>query len=607
MDKQGQSFSFEEEMHAKPPHPAFFTLGKVLGGLFWAIIICIRAEAQSLIHLEDSWVKESFHRNTGIRRTPDTLMLSLPAAGLRRFLLVENPHLNHIDVRQVPTGKLMKAGDSLPFANRPVPFRMFVFPIEGLNKQDTIRLVLEKKGENLSYTLRILNPSEWENYQRLDDFIVGFISGCYLLVFIIGAVLLYFKREWKFLFFNAYVITSLGWFMNDAGLLFQFLWPDQPSWHNSSRGFFSSVTMAFFGSYLYQNPGSRILIGIKKAIYVLAGIITLKIITTAMAATGIFPAALKPFSMHVNAISLGALFGYIGFSLLINLKKYASERYEILGIVIYSLFIFQLTMQELGLRLFDFGALHHMELIVFFFAQIIFMSLHLFHMEKERRKSEAERILHITREQDRILSEKLIEMEEQEKRRIARNIHDEIGSLFVAMKYRILSLRHAQEPRRDDLEQLMHICNEGIEKQYSVVDDMVFQRNSGQDLEQAIHEKFRQLFGNREVDFCCTCPPDEESLTEIQKIQIYRIISELMTNTLKHAHAGNININMSISRTIKISYRDDGPGFELTKGSTGRGLSNILNRVTFLQGNCMMHRTSDGQWILHIEIPIRHE
>jgi signal transduction histidine kinase len=326
-----------------------------------------------------------------------------------------------------------------------------------------------------------------------------------------------------------------------------------------------------------------------------------------MAATGILPAASKPFWMHLNAVALGGLFGYIGFSLLLSIRKYDSERFEILGIVTYSLFIFQLTLHELGLRPFDFSGLHHMELIVFFFLQITFMALHLFRMEKIRKETEAERMLQLTREQDRILSEKLIEMEEQEKRRIARNIHDEIGSLFVAMKYRILSLRHAKEPRRDDLEQLMHICNEGIEKQYSVVDDMVFQRNSGQDLEQAIREKFRQLFGNRPVVFNCVCPQDDKTLNEIQKLQVYRIISELLTNTLKHANAGTIDININMTRTLMISYRDNGPGFELSEGSTGHGLSNIRNRVIFLQGDWRMERLPNGKWTLNIEIPIRYE
>ena len=198
-------------------------------------------------------------------------------------------------------------------------------------------------------------------------------------------------------------------------------------------------------------------------------------------------------------------------------------------------------------------------------------------------------------------------MEEQEKKRIARNIHDEIGSLFVAMKYRILSLRHSHEKNQEDFDQLMNICNEGIEKQYSVVEEMVFQRNSGQDLRQAVNEKFRQLFGHSDIAFHFSAPPDDQMISDIQKIQVYRIISELLTNTLKHTHARNINLSIDIDHELNISYQDDGPGFDPDRSTSGRGISNILNRVVFLQGKCRMLRTNGSDWRFEIVIPLRNE
>lgn len=561
---------------------------------------------QSRIVLNEHQLEKTFHRNNGIRRTSDTLLLNLTASKDTRYLMVENPHINHLNYAEYRERVLINTGDSLPFSSRPIPFRMFIFPVKAQIQIDTIQLILEKKGENLSYSIRMLDRASWERYLRIDQWLVGFIAGCYLLVFMIGVVLMYFNRQLKFLFFNAYVITSLGWFLNDAGLLFQYFWPDHPGWHNSSRGFFSSITMAFFGSYLYQNPGSRILQGVRKAMYVLACIIAIKISTSTMAATGIFPASLKPFWMHVNAVALTGLFGYVALGLLLKLRQFRAERFEVLAIVTYSLFIFQLGLYELGLRPFEFGAFHHMEIIVFFFFQITCMALHLFTMDKKRKEAEAERVLQITREQDRLLSNRLIEMEEQEKRRIARNIHDEIGSLFAAMKYRILALRGGQPSNPEDLDQLMHICNEGIEKQYSVVDDMVFHRATGRDFEQVIRDKFVQLFGQRKMNFEFIAQLSENIPDDFQRIQLFRIITELMTNTLKHAHASRITLFIVVSDTILITYKDDGPGFDITPESKGRGLSNICNRVAFLQGTWRIYRKDDDTWSFDIEIPIRH-
>jgi signal transduction histidine kinase len=595
------------DMRDKASHPVKF--GHILAFfcLLAGLIPSIGLAAQSKLTLEDDWVTEPFHLNHGIRRTADTLYLPLSPSTQVRYLLVENPHINHIGFERLQEGIQCKSGDSLAFSMRPFPFRMFAFPIRGYAGQDTIRLILEKKGENLSYTIRMLDHRGWERYVRTDHLLTGFITGCYLLVLMIGIVLLYFNHQAKFMFFNAYILTSLGWFLNDTGLLFQVLWPDHPSWHNSSRGFFSSITMAFFGSYLYQNPGSRILQGVRKAMYVLVGIIAIKICTGLMAATGVFPASLKPFTMHVNGIAVSGLFGYIAFSLLLNLNKYKAERFEVFGIVTYSLFIFQLGMHELGLRPFEFSAFHHMELIVFFFVQIACMALHLFTMDKKRKEAEAENILQITREQDRILSERLIEMEEQEKRRIARNIHDEIGSLFAAMKYRVLALRTGQASSPEDLDQLTYICNEGIEKQYSVVDEIVLHRSTGKDFEQSIRDKFHQLFGHRSVALEFKYELPEDIPDEFQRIQLFRIITELMTNTLKHANASRIWLHMRVNEKLIITYLDDGPGFDLTLERDGRGLSNIGNRVAYLQGRSMIDRHEDGNWSFSILIPIRHE
>jgi len=594
-------------MRELAPHLAPGSRSGIICTLLTALLLSLQVCAQSGITLDEGWVQAPFHRNGGIRRTADTLWLPLAGASAMRYLLVENPHINHISLERLREGSRIRTGDSLVFSERPVPFRMFALPVEPFGEQDTIRLILEKKGENLSYSLRLLDQSAWDRYVRIDHLLVGFITGCYVLVLMIGMVLMYFNRQVKFLFFNAYVLTSLGWFLNDTGLLFQVLWPDHPSWHNSSRGFFSSITMAFFGSYLYQNPGSRILRGVRRAMYVLVGIIAIKISTGMMAATGIFPASLKPFTMHVNGIAISGLFGYIGFTLLLNLRKYRTERFEVLGIVTYSLFIFQLGMHELGLRPFGFSALHHMEVIAFFFIQITCMALHLFTLEKRRRMAEADHLLQITREQDRILSERLIEMEEQEKSRIARNIHDEIGSLFAAMKYRILSLSQGQPAAREDLDQLMHICNEGIEKQYSVVDDMVFHGPKNEEFEESIRDKFHQLFGHRNMELEMECQLTAEAPDEFQRIQLFRIITELMTNTLKHADATRISLHIHVSRHIRITYHDNGPGFGLTSDRKGRGLSNIENRVAYLQGTCQLGRQENGNWTFDIEIPIRHE
>ena len=74
---------------------------------------------------------------------------------------------------------------------------------------------------------------------------------------------------------------------------------------------------------------------------------------------------------------------------------------------------------------------------------------------------------------------------------------------------------------------------------------------------------------------------------------IYRVICELITNTLKHASAQNIYLDMLIdASTLNIKYLDDGKGFEFTEGENeqhGLGLTNIQSRIKSVNGSCQIY------------------
>lgn len=88
-----------------------------------------------------------------------------------------------------------------------------------------------------------------------------------------------------------------------------------------------------------------------------------------------------------------------------------------------------------------------------------------------------------------------------------------------------------------------------------------------------------------------------------KKIQLYRILSELLTNTLKHASATNIYIRLNASNHIEVHYSDDGRGFDYTRAYGGMGLVNIQNRVNFLKGTLTIESNSSGSLFL-ITIPL---
>jgi len=92
------------------------------------------------------------------------------------------------------------------------------------------------------------------------------------------------------------------------------------------------------------------------------------------------------------------------------------------------------------------------------------------------------------------------------------------------------------------------------------------------------------------------------------KLNIYRIVQELVNNILKHAGASTVSISArAVGNTVRIVVADDGRGFQLNKKSEGIGISNILNRVESFNGRIDIDSSPGKGSSTNIEIPYHFE
>jgi two-component system, NarL family, sensor kinase len=88
---------------------------------------------------------------------------------------------------------------------------------------------------------------------------------------------------------------------------------------------------------------------------------------------------------------------------------------------------------------------------------------------------------------------------------------------------------------------------------------------------------------------------------------VYRVVQELLNNTLKHANAKNVDVKLIISNsTLIIHYGDDGKGFNPTLMESNRtlGLSGIFSRIDFLKGKIVVNSSPGTGCSYDIKIPI---
>ncbi|MFU8844062.1 MAG: Cache 3/Cache 2 fusion domain-containing protein [Bacteroidales bacterium] len=192
--------------------------------------------------------------------------------------------------------------------------------------------------------------------------------------------------------------------------------------------------------------------------------------------------------------------------------------------------------------------------------------------------------------EDRILST-IIRTEENERKRFAADLHDDLAPILSTVKL-YTDLLKKKNYRKINEEEAIQNIEELL--------DMAIQ--STRTISRNIRPNILQDFGLAAAvnDFCAFINKTESISLEVNTSQykieqrgieesiLYQAVKELINNTLKHASARNVKIELkSFDNQIILYYRDDGDGFDLQaamKQNTGLGLNNIINKIRSVKG-----------------------
>jgi signal transduction histidine kinase len=190
------------------------------------------------------------------------------------------------------------------------------------------------------------------------------------------------------------------------------------------------------------------------------------------------------------------------------------------------------------------------------------------------------------------LLQNTVKTQEDERRRIASELHDDVASKLNVMHLNIHLLKksnYLSEAGLKLIDQIETSLTVSIERTRSISHELLPQvfKKFG------IHHALKEL--EHEVNISQTIFFDIESeyliqiTDEMKLLHIYRIIQELIQNTLKHAKAQNIKLVFTADddHTLSMQYSDDGTGFDLQNECKGLGMSNILTRSKLLGGKAM--------------------
>ena len=196
-----------------------------------------------------------------------------------------------------------------------------------------------------------------------------------------------------------------------------------------------------------------------------------------------------------------------------------------------------------------------------------------------------------------------LQAEENERKRISETLHDSVGQMLYAIKLNFSQLKSVQtNPSYEQASQLLDqtirdIRNISFELAPSILKDF--------GLAATLDEMSKRLSG-KSLQVRTRVTGMGTNLSEDFMLNIYRIIQELVGNSIKHGKASNITIELSGNEgLINIQVKDDGSGFKTGYESApimGTGLSSIRNRINLYQGEIDIKSLYGEGSLIHIQL-----
>lgn len=218
-------------------------------------------------------------------------------------------------------------------------------------------------------------------------------------------------------------------------------------------------------------------------------------------------------------------------------------------------------------------------------------------------------VLDATRAENRALTRHSLQIQEEERRRLSQELHDELGQSLTAIKVMAVTAAHEKADIRKITESITGICDHLM----TIVRSMMHQLHPLILTELGLKATLEDLVNhwserNPRLDLTIECPEELDTLDRDVTIQIFRVIQECLTNTVRHADAERVKITLTISGNppgfLHLNVSDNGRGCDINQISSGFGLRGIQERIRSLDGELDV-RSQPGQgMIVSATIPI---
>ncbi|MDO5969388.1 tetratricopeptide repeat protein [Flavivirga aquimarina] len=220
-------------------------------------------------------------------------------------------------------------------------------------------------------------------------------------------------------------------------------------------------------------------------------------------------------------------------------------------------------------------------------------------LNKKQEEVNEQKIASILKDQELKLVKASIKGQNNERKRIAQELHDSIGGNLAGIKLRL------NNSDSSDLASINHQIDDTYRQVRNLSHNLIPKKFSENNFCNILKEYLNNILEGSSISSNLSAYPVEEIdlLNKGLQAEVFKIIQELITNTIKHAKASSINIQINlIDNILGIIFEDNGIGFNVKKETNGIGFKNMKSRLKKISGILNIDSNPKIGTIISIEI-----
>jgi signal transduction histidine kinase len=525
-------------------------------------------------------------------------------------LELSNAFLYKIMLYKIEEGSvrlLYQTGIDFPFEQRPIAYRHFALPLQNNEAGGEYYLMLDRRKELLRSSFHFYKPAAFQKHQIEDALFFGLVFGVLLFIAAFSCMLWLTLKDRIYLFYLGYIVAMLLFIAADNGYGYQWLWPHTPPVQKYIRNFLSLVAVAiqlqFMLSFLGQSKtNSRYYTYVQKITAITLFLLPLMAFGSWLDAKDIsipsafiylaqvffygsfIAAAFLIVASGIEAVARGRRMGYIYLlamlPIVVQVLVVALSRWHVITIDIDTAFLFALAiLLEIGTL--GIGMVFRFNIIL---KEKLALSQMLMYQQQATMK-------------------KVLDAQEEERSRIAQDLHDQMGGTLSAVKGILSSLPLTGLGTDAHVHKAQSILENACNDLRTIAHNLMPLYLEHITLTESLQESVAKANYSGKTRFHFITHGNPKPLQRDTQLGLLRIANELMQNVNRHSKATEATLQLLWHPEMtELMIEDNGKGFDphlfIKKGSGGIGLKSIFARADFINAEVRYDSTPHGTTVI---------